>query len=101
MKVVGIFIVIAVLGIITYYILRMRIQKNSNFNQVEEIKRKINELDVDNVETTTQGTGKIVIPDIVDTEETTKKSMQKEDCKEYIVSPNQKIEKTVIKNNNT
>ena len=78
------------------YTLKMKNQNLTEYNQVEELKKRIDELDDDNVETTKKGTGKIIVPDIVDPDESTLKSTQKEECKEYVVGPKQKIEKTVI-----
>ena len=41
------------------YTLKMKNQNLTEYNQVEELKKRIDELDDDNVETTKKGTGKI------------------------------------------
>lgn len=75
----------------------MKTQNLDEYNQVEDLKRRIDELDDDNVEVDSKkGTAKIIVPDIVDSDEATRTSTQKEECKEYEVKPKQKIEKTVI-----
>ena len=78
------------------YTLKMKTQNLTEYNQVEDLNRRIDELDDDNITTSSQGTGKIFVPDVVDPDESTLKSTQKEECKEYTVGPKQKIEKTVI-----
>ena len=78
------------------YTKKMKSQNLTEYNQVEELKKRIDELDDDNIDVTSKGTGKIIVPDIVDTNDATLKSTQKEECKEYTVGPKQKIEKTVI-----
>lgn len=93
--VVGVILIIA-LCVISYYTYQMKEQNISEYNNVEDLKRRIDELDDDNVETNSTGTAKIIVPDIVDSNESTRKSTQKEECKEYTVGPKQKIEKTVI-----
>ena len=65
----------------------------SNYVSIDQYTSK---LDDDNITTSSQGTGKIIVPDVVDPDESTLKSTQKEECKEYTVGPKQKIEKTVI-----
>ncbi len=78
------------------YTRKMKNQNLTEYNQVEELKKRIDELDDDNIDVTPKGTGKIIVPDAVDPDESTLKSTQKEECKEYTVGPKQKIEKTVI-----
>lgn len=92
---VGILSIVA-LCIISLYTYKMKEQNLSEYNNVEDLKRRIDELDDDNVDTDSTGTAKIIVPDIVDSNEATRKSTQKEECKEYTVGPKQKIEKTVI-----
>ena len=91
----GVLIIIASCLAISFYTKKMKIQNIEEYNQVEDLKRRIDELDDDNVETTVEGTGKIIVPDAVDPDDDTIKS-QKEDCKVYTVGPKQKIEKTVV-----
>ena len=80
-----------------YYTNAMKTQNIDEYKQVEDLKRRIDELDDDNVEVDPKkGTAKIIVPDIVDPDESTRTSTQKEECKEYEVKPKQKIEKTVI-----
>lgn len=72
-------------------------QNSEEYKQVEDLKRRIEELDMDNVDIDPKtGKAKILVPDIVDAKEATRVSTQKEECKEYEVSPNEKIEKTVL-----
>ncbi len=92
----GVLIIIASCLAISFYTKKMKIQNIEEYNQVEDLKRRIDELDDDNVETTVEGTGKIIVPDAVDPDDATRKSTQKEDCKVYTVGPKQKIEKTVV-----
>lgn len=95
--VLGVIVIIVACILIVYYTNQMKKQNISEYNSVEDLKRRIDELDDDNVETNTaQGTAKIIVPDIVDPDESTRTSTQKEECKEYTVGPKQKIEKTVI-----
>ena len=82
----GVLIIIASCLAISFYTKKMKIQNIEEYNQVED----------DNVETTVEGTGKIIVPDAVDPDDATRKSTQKEDCKVYTVGPKQKIEKTVV-----
>ena len=80
-----------------YYTNIMKNQNIDEYKQVEDLKRRIDELDDDNVEVDSKkGTAKIIVPDIVDPDEATRTSTQKQECKEYEVKPKQKIEKTVI-----
>lgn len=70
--------------------------------EMENLRKRIDELDDDDDFGTT-GTGKtikIMVPDNVDIKDPTKKSTQKEDCKEYTVRTDAKIEKTVISGDN-
>lgn len=80
-----------------YYTNIMKNQNIDEYKQVEDLKRRIDELDDDNVEVDSKkGTAKIIVPDIVDPDEATRTSTQKQECKEYEVKPKQKIEKTVV-----
>lgn len=89
-------IVIACIAFL-YYTNKMKTQNLDEYNQVEDLKRRIDELDDDNVDVSSKtGTAKIIVPDIVDPEESTRTSTQKEECKVYEVGPKQKIEKTVV-----
>ena len=92
----GVIVIVAACFAIAFYTNQMKIQNLDEYNQVEDLKRRIDELDDDNVETTAEGTGKIIVPDAVDPDDATIKSTQKEDCKVYDVAPKQKIEKTII-----
>lgn len=95
--VLGVIVIIGACALLVYYTSQMRQQNLSEYNTVEDLKRRIDELDDDNVETNAnQGSAKIIVPDIVDPDESTRTSTQKEECKEYTVGPKQKIEKTVI-----
>lgn len=95
--VLGVIVIIGACALLVYCTSKMRQQNLSEYNSVEDLKRRIDELDDDNVETSAnQGSAKIIVPDIVDPEESTRTSTQKEECKEYTVGPKQKIEKTVI-----
>ena len=95
--VLGVIVIIGACALLVYCTSKMRQQNLSEYNTVEDLKRRIDELDDDNVETNTnQGSAKIIVPDIVDPDESTRTSTQKEECKEYTVGPKQKIEKTVI-----
>ena len=86
--------------VLGYYTNVMKNQNIDEYNQVEDLKRRIDELDYDNVNVNKQsGTTKIIVPDEVDSDESTRISTQKEECKEYVVGPNQKIEKTVVGTN--
>lgn len=93
------FIIIMFLAM-TVAIIYVNLMKNQNieeYKSVEELKRRIDELDDDNVKTDNgTKTAKIIVPDIVNPDESTRTSTQKEECKEYEVGPKQKIEKTVI-----
>lgn len=95
-------LLLVLLGIIIvmFCVLTGKKHNSSEIDAVEDLKKRIDELDEDNVEVNTaQGGGKIIVPDIVDPDESTRKSTQKEECKEYTVGPKQKIEKTVIGSN--
>lgn len=99
MLMVGLLVIAIVAAVIAfcYFTNTMKTQNLDEYNQVEDLKRRIEELDDDNVEVDSKkGTGKIIVPDRVDPDESTRKSTQKEECKEYEVKPKQKIEKTVI-----
>ena len=76
------------------------LMKNCNseeYNKIEELKRRIDELDNDNVEVDSKsGKAKVIVPDIVDSNESAKTSTQSEECKEYDVGPKQKVERVVI-----
>ena len=99
MLMVGLLVIAIVAAVIAfcYFTNIMKTQNLDEYNQVEDLKRRIEELDDDNVEVDSKkGTGKIIVPDRVDPDESTRKSTQKEECKEYEVKPKQKIEKTVI-----
>ena len=96
MLVVVLVIVMACVAFV-YYTSTMKSQNLDEYKQVEELKRRIDELDDDNVDVNSQtGTAKIIVPDAVDPDESTRTSTQKEECKEYTVKAKQKIEKTVI-----
>ena len=83
-----------------YYVYVMKNQNLDEYNQVEDLKRRIDELDDDNVEVDSKtGTAKIIVPDIVNPDESTRTSTQNEECKVYEVGPKQKIEKTVVGTN--
>ena len=101
MLVVVLVIVIVMACIAFFYCTSsMKTQNSEEYKQVEDLKRRIDELDDDNVEVDSKkGTAKIIVPDIVDAKESTRTSTQKEECKEYEVKPKQKIEKTVIGTN--
>ncbi len=80
-----------------YYTNAMKTQNLDEYNQVEDLKRRIDELDDDNVDVSSKtGKAKIIVPDIVNPDESTRTSTQKEECKVYEVGPKQKIEKTVV-----
>lgn len=99
MAMVILLVIAIVAAVIAFYFFTntMKTQNIDEYNQVEDLKRRIEELDDDNVEVDSKkGTGKIIVPDRVDPEESTRKSTQKEECKVYEVKPKQKIEKTVI-----
>ena len=86
--------------IVLYYKNATQTQDAEEYKQVEDLKRRIDELDVDNVAVDSKkGTAKIIVPDIVYAKESNITSKQKEECKEYEVKPKQKIEKTVIGTN--
>lgn len=86
--------------LIAYHVRKMRKQNFTEYNTVEDLKRRIDELDEDNVEVESgKGTAKIIVPDIVDASESTRVSTQKEECKVYEVKPAENIEKTVIGSN--
>lgn len=95
--VVLVIVVVMACVALVYYTSSMKSQNLDEYKQVEDLKRRIDELDDDNVEVNSQtGTAKIIVPDIVDPDESTRTSTQKEECKEYTVKAKQKIEKTVI-----
>ena len=100
MLILGLVIMVCALIIIFYCQTTRQTQDTEEYKQVEELKRRIDELDDDNVAVDSKkGTAKIIVPDIVDAKESTRTSTQKEECKEYEVKPKQKIEKTVIGTN--
>lgn len=98
MLVVVLVIAIVIACIVFFYCTSsMKTQNSDEYKQVEDLKRRIDELDDDNVEVNSKtGTAKIIVPDSVDPDESTRTSTQKQECKEYEVKPRQKIEKTVI-----
>lgn len=85
-------------GIVIIYVLNVMKQQNSEeYDTVEDLKKRIDELDNDNVEVAVgQKKAKIIVPDEVDPDESTRVSTQKEECKVYEVRPNENIEKKVI-----
>lgn len=94
--VVGIMLIFACV-IMVYYVSLMKKHNHAEYYAVEDLKRRIDELDVDNVDVDAgQKKSKIIVPDIVDADEATRVSTQKDECKVYEVRPNEKIEKTVI-----
>ena len=100
MLILGLVIMVCALIIIFYCQTTRQTQDTEEYKQVEELKRRIDDLDDYNVEVDSKkGTAKIIVPDIVDAKESTRTSTQKEECKEYEVKPKQKIEKTVIGTN--
>lgn len=93
----GMMLILVSCVVIAYYTIQMKKRNVTEVYDIENLKKRIDELDEDNVETTDESeTAKIIVPDIVDSNESTIKSTQKEECKEYEVGPKQKIEKTVI-----
>lgn len=93
----GMMLILVSCVVIAYYTIQMKKRNATEVYDIENLKKRIDELDEDNVETTDESeTAKIIVPDIVDSNESTIKSTQKEECKEYEVGPKQKIEKTVI-----
>ena len=100
MLILGLVIMVCALIIIFYCQTTRQTQDTEEYKQVEELKRRIDELDDDNVEVDSKkGTAKIIVPDIVDAKESTRTSTQNEECKVYEVGPKQKIEKTVVGTN--
>ena len=89
-----------VLMVIVYNNFSKRSQDDSGSEELKELNRKITELDIENVETSEEGIAKVIIPDSVNAEESTLKSTQKEECKEVIVEPKEKIEKIVVEGEN-
>ena len=91
-------IVILVACIITMcYTLNMKKQNFEEYEAVEDLKKRIDELDNDNVDVASgQTKATIIVPDIVDSNESTRISTQKEECKVYEVRADEKIEKKVI-----
>lgn len=100
MLVLLIIAIIAACVVFCYCTNAMKTQNLDEYNQVEDLKRRIDELDDDNVDVSSKtGTAKIIVPDAVDPDESTRTSTQKEECKVYEVGPKQKIEKTVVGTN--
>ena len=100
MLVISLLVIVIACVAVFYYINAMKNQNLDEYKQVEDLKRRIDELDDDNVEVDSKkGTAKIIVPDSVDAKESTRISTQKEECKEYEVGPKQKIEKTVVGTN--
>ena len=100
MLVISLLVIVIACVAVFYYINAMKNQNLDEYKQVEDLKRRIDELDDDNVEVDSKkGTAKIIVPDSVDVKESTRISTQKEECKEYEVGPKQKIEKTVVGTN--
>lgn len=93
---VGLLIIVTgiIIGVLAIKLKNTEMPSN---DQIKDLKRRIDELDNDNVDVTENGKGKVVVPDSVDVDDATEKSTQKEDCKEYMVRPKQKVEKVVIK----
>lgn len=92
--------IVAACIVFCYFTNVMKTQNLDEYNQVEDLKRRIDELDDDNVDVSSKtGTAKIIVPDIVNPDESTRTSTQKEECKEYEVGPKQKIEKTIVGTN--
>ncbi len=92
--------IVAAVIAFSYYAYVMKNQNLDEYNKVEDLKRRIDELDDDNVEVDSKtGTAKIIVPDIVNPDESTRTSTQNEECKVYEVGPKQKIEKTVVGTN--
>lgn len=96
---IGIICFIALM-IIAYNNFSKSSQDSSDSEEIKELNRKITELDIENVETNEEGIAKVIIPDAVNAEESTLKSTQKEECKEVIVGPKEKIEKIVVEGEN-
>lgn len=98
--IVLIMVIIMASIVLIYCTYAMKTQNLDEYNQVEDLKRRIDELDDDNVDVSSKtGTAKIIVPDIVNTDESTRTSTQNEECKVYEVGPKQKIEKTVVGTN--
>ena len=97
MIVVGIMILVIGIIIAVYSVTMMKKQNCAEYDAVKDLKKRIDELDEDNVDVAT-GAKKatIIVPDIVDPDESTRVSTQKEECKVYEVRPNENIEKKVI-----
>lgn len=92
-----IMLLVFAIAIMIYCTNLMKKQNHSEYYAVEDLKKRIDELDVDNVEVEAgQKKAKIIVPDIVDPDESTRVSTQNEECKVYEVRPAENIEKKVI-----
>ena len=89
-------VMLVAITLVIFYVNSMKQQNISEKDVVEGLKKRIDELDNDNVDTDSNSTAKIIVPDAVDPDESTRVSTQNEECKVYEVGPKQKIEKTVI-----
>ena len=93
-------VIVVACVVFLYYTNAIKKQNIDEYKQVEDLKRRIDELDEDNVVVDSKkGTAKVIVPDVVDAKESTINSTQKEECKEYEVGPKQKIEKSVVGTN--
>ena len=98
--VVGIILIICGLIVIGCFIIQMKSRNTAEYDMVNDLKKRIDELENDNVDVAPENKkAKIIVPDIVDADESTNVSTQKEECKVYEVAPNEKIEKVVVGSN--
>ena len=80
-----------------YFVGMMKKQNYAEYEAVEDLKKRIEELDIDNVVVAPgQKKATIIVPDEVDSDESTRVSTQKEECKSFEVRPDENIEKKVI-----
>lgn len=102
--VLGSIIILLSVLIICYCKLKMKKDDVAENYDLENLRKRIDELDDENLEAnnSSNGSAKIVVPDEVDVNDATKKSTQKEECKEYEINNlNAKIEKTIISEGKT
>ena len=93
----GLLVMIFALIVVIYCTSAMKSRNAYEYDAVKDLKKRIDELDEDNVTVEDgQKKAKIIVPDIVDPDESTRVSTQNEECKVYEVRPDENIEKKVI-----